>query len=88
MKVFLKVEHYPPAGEVSLSVISQSYVKRFTVLVSRPEKERERNIKNVLTKIKKLELGSEIHCWAVHKLDQMAAEQREWDEFQKGPTDV
>lgn len=80
MRLFIKVEHYPPAGAASVSIVFPESTKRFNLLLNRPEKERERAIRKVINQMKKLELGAEVTCWAVHKLDQMAAEQREWDE--------
>lgn len=79
MKVFIKVEHYPPSGNACVTVMAAIWEKRFPILINRPEKETERNIRKIIRQMRSLDLGAEITCWAVHKLDQMRAHQREFD---------
>ena len=80
MQVWVKVEHYLPTGYASVSIIQdENRVKRLELYLNRPEKECERAVRKVIKQLEKLQIGQHMTCWAIHKLDQFAAEQRVWD---------
>ena len=79
MEIVVKVEHYLPTGYACVSIVKEENVKRLPLWINRPEKECERAIRKVIRQMQKLDIGSEMTCWTTHKLDQLVAQQREWD---------
>jgi hypothetical protein len=80
MQIWVKVEHYLPTGYASVSIVQNNdMVKRLELYLNRPEKECERAIRKVIRQMNKFEVGYQMTCWAIHKLDQFVAQQRRWD---------
>jgi len=77
--ITVNIFHYPPIGKIAVEVCGELVDKKLQVKIKGPPQERERAIKKIVRQVKKFGGGIEVQCWITHKLDQMAAEQREWD---------
>jgi hypothetical protein len=86
VEVVVKWEHYPPSGYAKITLIGLSWCRVFQFKVRGPEKEVERAARNVIRRIRKLDLGAHIENYVIHCIDQIIAVQREWQNDTTGTT--
>jgi len=77
--ITVNIFHYPPIGKIAIELCGELVDKKMQVQIKGPANERERAIKKIVKQVEKFGGDIEVKCWLTHKLDQMAAEQREWD---------